>query len=531
MGVHLNYLEKNNRTVTFLSLIFILLSVSAAAPNLNVNSAPDDLVFLTKTYYVDSLGYSKLVGEIINQASTSVKNIEIVATFYDSANNVIATDLTYTELDTLAPGQKSPYEVSTYPAADLPVDHYTLTAAADYTDVSPYRNFIVQGITISYDNLGYFHIVGEVVNTGQQTATYTKIVATFYDSNETVIGYSFTYAAVDPLSSGATSPFEVSTYPRIISPVYYELQVECNQFVSLLSSSITCQASKSSIVESDTITIHGSITPALAGEVITLIYTKPNATIIARSATTLSDGSYSDVYQPDAKGSWTVKASWSGSTSYQGSISQDVSFEVTQGGSKPGSACVVATATYGSAMAPQVQALRDFRETIALKTFAGSSFMTVFNSWYYSWSPTAAAAIAPSDPLRAAMMVVLQPILNILQVATATFYALSFNSEFAIVMAGFVAAALIGLIYFAPFATLAFIGAKRLKRNLALPCATRTLRLTAIPLLASLALIAIAELALSPVLMMVATGAFVILTIVLTAGTASLWLASLYRRQ
>jgi hypothetical protein len=298
----------------------------------------------------------------------------------------------------------------------------------------------------------------------------------------------------------------------------------------VLPSSITCQASKSSIVESDTITIYGSLSPALAGKVILLTYTKPDATIITRSATTLSNGSYSDVYQPDAKGSWMVNASWVGDTSYQNSSSPNVSFEVTQRSSTPGSGCVIATATYGSAMASQVQVLRDFRETIALKTFAGSSFMLVFNSWYYSWSPSVAATIAPNDSLRAAMAVVLQPILYILQVATATFSALSFNGEFAIVMTGFVAVALIGLVYFVPIFTLAFVGAKRLKRNIALPNATHSLRFTGIPWIASVALITIAELALAPMLMMIATGAYVIFTLFLIVGTVSLWLAGFYEK-
>jgi hypothetical protein len=108
--------------------------------------------------------------------------------------------------------------------------------------------------------------------------------------------------------------------------------------------------------------------------------------------------------------------------------------------------------------------------------------------------------------------------------------ALSFNAEFAIVMAGFVAATLIGLVYIAPVVTLAFLISKRLKSNIALPSATRALCFAAIPWIVSLALIVVAEIALSPLLMMVATGAFVILTIALTVSTTSLWLASFYRR-
>ena len=205
------------------------------------------------------------------------------------------------------------------------------------------------------------------------------------------------------------------------------------------------------------------------------------------------------------------------------------------GGSQPPtnqtqSRCFIATATYGSEAAPQVQFLREFRDNIAMQTFTGSSFMNGFLGWYYSWSPPVAYSIAPDGNAKALMRVVLQPILNILQVAAYTYSSLSFNSEFAIVMAGFVAAALIGLIYLTPIVTIAFLISKRLKSGLALPSARRALRLIAVPWIAVVALIAVAELVAVPTLMVFATAAFVVLTITMIISTTSLWLAGFYRR-
>jgi len=194
------------------------------------------------------------------------------------------------------------------------------------------------------------------------------------------------------------------------------------------------------------------------------------------------------------------------------------------------SGCFIATATYGSASAPQVQALRDFRDGIAMKTFAGSSFMTGFLTWYYSWSPPVADTIAPSDGARAVMRVALQPLLSILDVAASVNSALSFSGEFAIVSAGFAAASLIGIVYFLPLATLALVGAKRYRKGLALPGTSRVLLMSGVPWAVSVALIVVAEMALSPALMVAATIAFVALTIIMVVGTASIWLASFYRR-
>ena len=49
--------------------------------------------------------------------------------------------------------------------------------------------------------------------------------------------------------------------------------------------------------------------------------------------------------------------------------------------------CLIATASYGSELAPQVQQLRELRDNTVLQTKSGSIFMTTFNQFYYSFSP------------------------------------------------------------------------------------------------------------------------------------------------
>ena len=52
--------------------------------------------------------------------------------------------------------------------------------------------------------------------------------------------------------------------------------------------------------------------------------------------------------------------------------------------------CLIATASYGSELAPQVQLLREIRDNTVLQTESGTSFMTGFNQFYYSFSPAIA---------------------------------------------------------------------------------------------------------------------------------------------
>jgi len=52
------------------------------------------------------------------------------------------------------------------------------------------------------------------------------------------------------------------------------------------------------------------------------------------------------------------------------------------------SGCLIATATYGTELAPQVQLLREIRDNTLFSTSSGTTFMSGFNTIYYSFAPT-----------------------------------------------------------------------------------------------------------------------------------------------
>jgi len=55
-----------------------------------------------------------------------------------------------------------------------------------------------------------------------------------------------------------------------------------------------------------------------------------------------------------------------------------------------GGGCLIATATFGSELSPQVQQLRELRDNTILSTKTGIAFMAGFNHLYYTFSPTIA---------------------------------------------------------------------------------------------------------------------------------------------
>ena len=70
------------------------------------------------------------------------------------------------------------------------------------------------------------------------------------------------------------------------------------------------------------------------------------------------------------------------------------------------SPCFIATAAYGSYLAPEVNALRHFRDKYLMTNAAGRAFV----AFYYAHSPPYAAYIAKHDDLRLATRLLLTPL-------------------------------------------------------------------------------------------------------------------------
>lgn len=120
--------------------------------------------------------------------------------------------------------------------------------------------------------------------------------------------------------------------------------------------------------------------------------------------------------------------------------------------SPPQSGCLIATAAFGSELAPQVQFLRDFRDNRILQTSSGANFMAAFNSWYYSFSPAIADYERGQPWLQQTVRIAIYPLLGILQLSETTYSALP--GEYGSLAAGMVASSLIGAAYVTPLALL-----------------------------------------------------------------------------
>ena len=77
-----------------------------------------------------------------------------------------------------------------------------------------------------------------------------------------------------------------------------------------------------------------------------------------------------------------------------------------------GGGCLIATAAFGSEMAPQVQFLRELRDNTVLQTESGSIFMTGFNQFYYSFRPAIADYERENPAFKEAVKITLAPLLT-----------------------------------------------------------------------------------------------------------------------
>jgi len=112
--------------------------------------------------------------------------------------------------------------------------------------------------------------------------------------------------------------------------------------------------------------------------------------------------------------------------------------------------CAVSSATSGSVLAPLAETLRGFRDQSILKTRTGVAFMTIFNAWYYSFSPPVASYVSTHQTERTIFRYGLYPLIGILYSSYYSYLLLSpLNTEVATVTAGLVAAGMIGLVYVA----------------------------------------------------------------------------------
>ncbi len=191
---------------------------------------------LSSSSFSDDIGYYHVVGEVKNNSPKDSMNfVKITSTFYDDAGKVVGTDFTYTNVDVLRPAEKSSFElILTDAAQSQKVSSYKLSTSGYKTESLPASLKLSVGDN-HLDDIGYYHIVGEVTNQGNQKATFVKVSGAFYNSSNVVVAADFTYTDPKDLEPGQTAPFEITvSAPTANEITSATLNVDSNQYSSVI---------------------------------------------------------------------------------------------------------------------------------------------------------------------------------------------------------------------------------------------------------------------------------------------------------
>ena len=97
-------------------------------------SANGGNVILLNQRYIEERASTEIAGEVENNGTESVEYVKVTVTFYDSSDNIVGTQNTYSDPSDLRPGMKTHFEI-----------FLTNTSIIDATET--------YGFTISWDNL------------------------------------------------------------------------------------------------------------------------------------------------------------------------------------------------------------------------------------------------------------------------------------------------------------------------------------------------------------------------------------------
>ena len=115
----------------------------------------------------------------------------------------------------------------------------------------------------------------------------------------------------------------------------------------------------------------------------------------------------------------------------------------------PRQGCIIASATYGSELAPEVLYMRHVRDDMIGSNEVGRMLVEGWNAFYYSWSPPIAEWVINSKPLQIAFRILLLPLVAIVH-CTAYVYAI-------LMPIGLASASVVGFLFAGTLSTIVYI--------------------------------------------------------------------------
>jgi streptogramin lyase len=311
--------------------------------------------------------------------------------------------------------------------------------------------------------------IGKIIIPSGSFITTTTVGYVSSASTTTSSLTTLTTAATSTVTSTATSSYSTkvlghsNTYQNVTTTVVDTISILVTSTTSTwtkttTSTSVSTTSQTSTSVTTST-TTSGTTTTVTSTSTTT---STSSTTTTTTTSTTYTSTSYSPtVTTPVTVGTTSMYSSTTTTTTTSTAtetsavlLATTTTTVATATVTPAGRACVIASVAYGSELAPEVQFLRGFRDGPVVATFAGAQFMSVFNAFYYSFSPKVAELVGGTPVLQPITRAFIYPLLGSLRLAAAICQLCPQASQLMVVIAGVIASSMIGLVYVSPILVL-----------------------------------------------------------------------------
>jgi len=163
----------------------------------------------TDSGYLNDLYFYCAVGEVENTGDIACADVYVNATFYNFTGDVVAEIMQPTELYTILPGRASPFDITLFSIIESQkVYNYTLRIVQSSATQNGQVGLNITSSSTSLNSNG-LQINGTVENAGNQSASFTRVIATFYNVSGRVIATASSYASPSLLDINQTASFQI----------------------------------------------------------------------------------------------------------------------------------------------------------------------------------------------------------------------------------------------------------------------------------------------------------------------------------
>ena len=142
-----------------------------------------------------------LIGELENTSSVTVEWVNVAAMIYDNHDILIDVVSTYSMLDAILPGEKSPFRIYMNHGWEN-YDHYDLIVQASKAYEEPADMSVTDYEVTSDDYSTTF--TGSIKNNSAESVLNATIVGTLYDESGQIVAAEWTFAEEDDIPANGT---------------------------------------------------------------------------------------------------------------------------------------------------------------------------------------------------------------------------------------------------------------------------------------------------------------------------------------